>query len=307
MKRILLAGVAACALSMSFTSPVIADEDTKTELVAEDAVPKPTDLKFLDGTNEGHKKPMDVYLKAVKAAKGGDMAALKSCFRLDDRDDLDETNSWDGGEKTYLQWMGDILKGYSEEGMVREQGKIGKYAVIAVKNGEAVNLVKVVLEGKRDEKTWEEGPRDWFLASYRPMEYRIDYNAPGVKAIRDMIDKGDVAKMKEYLEEWQTKTLDLITGAEDGVDGYALLMKRLKKITSSEAKPIFLLGRYDTALCYWFHSEESDTFLVLRFTEQQDWQTDKRHTEVKLELDKICDFHRDAGKAFRDFVGDYDW
>lgn len=310
MKRILLAGVAACALSMSFTSPVIADEEVKTaetDLVAQEATLKPTDLKIGEGTLDGHKKPMDVYLKALKAAKAGEMETLTGCFRFDDRESLAE-NSWEGdGDKTYLQIVAGILKGYSEEGMVREQGKVGKYAVIAVKNGEAVNLVKVVLEGKRDED-WNEGPKSWFLASYSATDYRTDYNAPGVKSIRDAIDTGNVEKLKEHLDEWQTKVLDLVTGVEEGVDGYALLLKRLKKLTSAEAKPIFILNRWDSTLAYWFHTETSDTFLVLRFMgDMTDWETDKKYTKVQIDINLTTDFQNDAGETFKNFVSDWDW
>ena len=311
MKRILMAGAVACALSMAFTAPVIADEETKieNEVVAQEALPKPDELKIQDGTVEGHKKPMDVYLKALKAAKAGDAEALKTCFAPDSREYLDNL-SYDNDEneeETTAQALVRVLKGYSEEALVRAQGKVGNYAVIAVKNGEAVNLVKVTREGKwNDDGT--EGPKNWYLASNYVGEYRTDYNAPGLKSLRDAIEKGDIAKLKEHLNEWQTKALDLITGVEEGVDGYALLMKRLQKIVKSEAKPVFILSRYDSALAYWFHSEEGDTFLVVRFNgDMYDWETEKKYTQVQLELEDTSEFHKDAGQAFKDFVSDWDW
>ena len=313
MKRILLAGAAACALSMAFITPVIADEETKTEpkteMVAQSAPPKPTEFKILEGATEGHKTPMELYLKALKAAKGGDMGALKSCFSPNSQDYLDET-SWEGEgdeEQTYLQVMAGILKGYNEEGLVREQGTVGNYAVIAVKNGEAVNMVKVVREGKwNDDGT--ESPKNWYLSSYSSTDYRTDFNAPGVKSIRDAIEKGDVAKLKEHLDEWQTKVLDLVTGVEEGVDGYALLLKRLKKLNNAEVKPIFLLNRYDSSLAYWFHSEKGDTFLVLRFSGGMvDWETDKKYTKVEININLTTDFQNDPADAFKNFVGDWDW
>lgn len=307
MNRILMAGVAACALSMAFTTPVIAEEEGKIELVAQGALPKPTELKIGEGTLEGHKKPMEVYLKAVKAAKAGEMDTLKGCFLPDEQESLGET-SWEGdGDKTYLQIMADILKGYSEEGQVREQGKVGEYAAIVVKNGEAINMVRVVLEGKRDEN-WNEGPKSWYLASYSSTDYRTDYNAPDVKTIRDAIEKGDVAKLKEYLDEWQTKVLDLVSGGEEGTDGYVLLVKSLQKLNKKDVKPVIVLNRYVNSLAYWFHTEQGDTFIVLRFMgDMYDWETEKRYTQVQVDITTTADFKKDSSETFKNFVADYDW
>ncbi|MBZ0137895.1 MAG: hypothetical protein K8I27_16185 [Planctomycetes bacterium] len=312
MKRILLAGVAAGALSMAFIAPVIADEAGatagKVELVAQDALPKPGELKVQEGNLEGHKKPMEVYLKALKAAKGGDMAGLKGCFQPDSQDYLDEA-SWESDgdeEQTYLQVMAKILKGYSEEGVLREQGKVGNFAVIAVKNGEAVNMVKLVREGKWTEEG--ETPKNWYLASYSSSDYRTDYAAPGVKSIKDAIEKGDVAKLKEHLDEWQTKALDLITGVEEGVDGYALLLKRLQKLNNAEVKPLFILNRYDSTMAYWFHSDKGDTFLVLRFMgDTYDWETEKKYTKVQIDISATSDFQKDPAETFKNFVQDWSW
>ena len=150
--------------------------------------------------------------------------------------------------------------------------------------------------------------RNWYLSSYSSSDYRCDFNAPGVKEIRDAIEKGDVEKIKPHLDEYQTQVLDLITGVEEGVDGYSLLMKRLKKLTSSEAKPTIILNRWDSSLCYWFHTDKADSFIVLRFQgDAYDWQTDKKYTDVKVEIGATNEFKKDAGKAFKDFVQDWGW
>lgn len=309
MKRILLAGVAAIALSAMFVSPVVADkaEGSKVTPVAE-GVPAPDALKINAGVAEGHKSPLEVYKKAIKAAKGGDMAALKSCFDPNNLDYIEE-ESWDseGEEKlTYLGAMAKVLKGYSEEGVERAQGSVGDYAIIAVKNGEAVNLVKTARIAKWTDEG-ESKDKNWYLASYYGHEYRIDYNAPAVKTIRDAIEKGDVEKLKEHLDQYQTQVLDLITGVEEGVDGYALLLKRLKKIGGGEAKPTIILARNDNALAYWFHTDKGDSFLVLRFMESYDWQTEKKFTQVQIEISYTSQFQKDAGETFKNFVADWSW
>ena len=311
MNRILLAGVAVVALSAMFVSPVVADKTDGNSKATPlgDALPAPDALKINDGEAEGHKRPIDVYKKAIKAAKAGDTEKLKSCIQPDYQDYADE-DSWEkDGEKTltYVQLMASILKNYSEEAVERAQGKVGDYAVIAVKNGEAANLVKVVRVGKYNEDGEMEN-RNWYLSSYTASDYRCDYNAPGVMSIRTAIEKGDVAKLKEHLDEYQTQALDLITGVEEGVDGYALLLKRLKKLTAVEAKPTIILNRYDSSLAYWFHTDKGDSFIVLRFQgDTYDWENDKKYTSVKVELNSTNEFHKDAGKAFKDFVQDWDW
>ncbi|MCB9932195.1 MAG: hypothetical protein H6841_02105 [Planctomycetes bacterium] len=307
MKRILLAGVAAIALSAMFVSPVVADkvEGGKVTLVAE-GVPAPDALKINAGVKEGHKAPLEVYKKALKAAKAGEMETLKACFNPNNIDGID-SQSWDSDgdeELTNLGSMAKVLKGYSEDGAERAQGSVGDYAIIAVKNGEAVNLVKCVRVAKWTDDG-EEKDKNWYLSSYYANEYRIDYNAPGVKEIRDAIEKGDVAKLKEHLDEYQTQVLDLIT--EEGTDGYALLLKSLKGIAAPDAKPAIILSRSDNALAYWFHSDKGDKFLVLRFMETYDWKTEKKYTQVNVEVSYTSQFKKDAGETFKNFVADWSW
>ena len=146
MNRILMAGVATLAFCAMFTSPVVADKadgSSKATPVAE-ALPAPDALKINDGEAEGHKRPIDVYKKAVKASKAGDLEALKSCFEEDSREYMDDDSYEKDGDKelTYAGLLAKILKNYSEDAVERAQGRVGYYAVVAVKNGEAANLIR---------------------------------------------------------------------------------------------------------------------------------------------------------------------
>lgn len=306
MKRILLAGVAALALSALYVSPVVADKAEGSRLIpVAEGVPAPDALKVNAGVKEGHKSALEVYTKAVKAAKAGEMETLKGCFDPNTVEYI-EQEAWDsdGEEKlTHLANIANILKGYSEAGAERAQGSVGDYAVIVVQNGEAVNMVKCVRVNKWSET--ESKDKNWYLASYYGNEYRIDYNAPDVKKVRDAIEKGDVEKLKEHLDQYQTQVLDLISG--DGTDGYALLLKSLKAIGSKEVKPTTILSRGDNALAYWFHTDKSDSFLVLRFMESYDWQTEKRFTQVQIEISYTSQFKKDAAETFKSFVQDWAW
>ncbi|MCA8910912.1 MAG: hypothetical protein KDB82_04360 [Planctomycetes bacterium] len=310
MKRMLFTGALALVLGLGLISPVTAD---KTESKGEaapvaDKVPAPTEFKINDGKLEGHKRPNDVLVKAIKAAKAGEADTLKVCFNPNNRDGLDQA-SWgekDGdNELTNLQAMTRVLKSYPDAGgLEMKQGKDGNYATVAVKNGDAVNLVQVQRLKKWED---EEGNESWYLTSYMASSYRIDYNAPGLKEIRDAIDSGDIEKMKEHLDIWQTPALDLITGVEEGVDGYALLMKRFQKIGKTAEKPIILKRNGMSSLAYWFHSETADTFLVLQFNEQTDWNTNKKYTNVTISISDTAEFQKDPLGYFKSWVGDWSY
>jgi hypothetical protein len=316
MNRILLAGAAVLLLSIAAISTTIAEEGEpgKATLVA-DSIPAPGSLKVSEGVAEGHKSPLEVYKKAVAAAKAGEMDKLKACFNPNNADQLDQ-ESWDntGEEKlTNLQVMANTLKGYADDGQQRAQGVDGDYAVIAVKNGEAVNLVKCTRVAKWTEEG-EEKDKNWYLSSHSAYEYRIDYNAPRVKEIRDAIEKGDNEKLKEFLDSYQTQVLDLISGVQEGVDPYALLMKRLQGIgggKGSKLTPTLLLNSWSTDMAYWFHqdksetAEASDSFIVLQFWEDYDWQTDKRFTNVRINLSSTSEFHNKPAETRKNWVQDW--
>lgn len=318
MNRILLAVAAALLLSVAIVSPVVADEGVPNKMTpVGDEIPLPTALKVNAGVAEGHKTALEVYTKAIAAAKAGEMDKLKTCFNPNNLDYIDE-ESWESeGETklTYLGAMAAVLKGYSEKGEERSQGAVGDYAIIAIKNGEAVNLVKCVRVAKWTEEG-EEKDKSWYLSSYYASEYRIDFNAPGVKSIREAIEKGDVEKMKESLDPWQTQVLDLLSGVQEGVDPYALLMKRLQMIgggKDSKITPTILLDRSGTRLAYWFHQDKteaaaaSDSFIVLNFWEDWDWQTDKKFTNVRIDIGATTEFHKNGTEAFKNWVQDWSW
>jgi hypothetical protein len=317
MNRILLAVAAALVLSVAVVSPVTADEGVAGKMtpVAE-GIPLQSALKITAGVAEGHKTPLEVFKKAIAAAKAGEMDKLKSCFEPNNLDYI-EQETWESTEEkkvTYLSLMAVVLKGYSEAGEERAQGSVGDYAIIAVKNGDAVNLVKTVRTAKWTDKG-EEKDKNWYLSSFYDSEYRIDYSAPGVKAIREAIEKSDVAKMKEYLDPWQTPVLDLIAGVQEGVDPYALLMKRLQMIgggKDSKITPTILLDRSGTRLCYWFFQDKTDTtaatdsFLSLRFWEEtEDWETGKKTTKVQIDIGGTSEFHKNPTDTFKYWVQDW--
>lgn len=314
MNRMMVAVAALVLLSVT----VLADEGQSGKMtLAADTIPAPSTLKVNAGVAEGHKSPLEVYKKAIAAAKAGEMEKLKSCFNPNNLDYIEE-ESWESEGETKLTYLGAMaatLKGYSEEGKELSQGAVGDYAVITVRNGEAVNLVKCVRVAKWTEKG-EEKDKNWFLSTYYANEYRIDYNAPGVKGIRDSIEKGDVEKLKEYLDPWQTQVLDLISGVQEGVDPYALLMKRLQTMgggKDSKLTPTVLLDRSGTRLAYWFHqdktetAEASDSFIVLQFWEDWDWQTDKKFTNVRIDIAATTEFHKNNAETYKNWVQDWSW
>lgn len=310
----MLTGAAALAMSFAIVSPANADENKGSGAqLLKGEVPAASELKIKDGTAEGHKSPLEVVKKAVKAAKAGELAALKSCIAGDAQDYLDE-KSWDSDkEETNLQMIAKIIGGWSEENLAQlEQGKIGNYAIVAVKNGDMAHIVKTSRIAPEDKEEAEGGKKvhNWYLTSGSPYEYRIDYNAAGVKAIREAIQKSDGVKLKENLQEWQTNTLELLKGVQEGVDPYDLLAKRLNKIISNggeTAKPRLLLNRYGSSVAYWFSSEKADTFLVLQFWEDYDWETSKKFTKVTIDIDSTSNFHKDAAGTFTNWVSDYEW
>ncbi len=278
-------------------------------------VPTPSELKVKDGTAEGHKSPVEVVTKAIKAAKADDMATLKACMANWAAQQADE-RSWSAGNdkgRTNAQEVGGLLAAMdSENMMLLEQNTAGNYAVVAVRRGDALHMIRTVreapenAEGAKDKKV-----QDWKLVSCYASDYRVDYNAPGVKAIRDAIEAGDGTKLKEYIEEDQRATLELLKDVQEGVDPYDLLAKRLKKIIKNADKPKILVSRnssgFQNVMAYWFHKEGSDTFLALSFQDEWDWESKKLRSKVLLDLREISQFHTNAGDYFKQFVADYDW
>lgn len=319
MSRMLLwAGAAALAVGTAVV-PVTADEhsDAKLGLLAE--VPAPKELKIKDGTAEGHKTPAEVLGKAIKAAKADEMETLKACLGKDAARNADYDYYGGFGEEkgsTYLKAFGKLLAAYDDKAenfKTMEQGTVGNYAVVAVRKGEAVHMVRCVREAPEDaDKEGGKKVYNWFLASCTPSDYRVDYNTSAMKTFRETLDSGDVAKLKEFIQEQDTPTLNLLKDVQEGVDPYGLLMKRLQKIGKNAEKPVLLLSRwgsgYENQVAFWFHSDTADTFIVLRFRDDSsDWENKKYQTKLYLDLYNIAEFHKDAGDHFKNFINDWDW
>ncbi|MBK9976167.1 MAG: hypothetical protein IPP14_15450 [Planctomycetes bacterium] len=279
-----------------------------------DKLPKLAELKINDGTDEGFKAPADVVTKAIKAAKESKMADLKLCLNGDARNRADE-KSWSSSEgNTNLKELQTVLATFSEEGMqTLKQGTVGNYAVVLANSPMGAHLIRVVreqieLEAKEGEEA-KKLPYNWYLSSYSSDDYQINLNAPNFKEIIEAINKGDVTKMKEFLEPYETQGLELLVGMKEGVDPYDLLIQRLKKIiTNGQGKPTVLLNRYSSEVAFWFNSEAGDTFIVLNFwTETTDWKTKKKQTVARIGFSRTAEFHKKAGPAFKGWVNDYDW
>lgn len=318
-KFALLACAATLTLGVTASPTIHADVKTGTDkdstLIAE-KVPKAADLKVVDGTDEGHKTPLQVVAKAVKAAKEKKLADLKNCLNEDGRKNADE-KSWSMGadEATNLQHVAKVLATYSDEGQtLLKQGTVGHYAVVMCTSPAGTHMVRTIrqaieVEGKEGEEA-KKGAENWYLANYSAGDYEINYNTGHVKSIVEAINKGDVAKLKEFLDPWETQGLDLLVGVKEGVDPYDLLCQRLKSITTNgEGKPTLLLQRYGSQVAFWFNSEKGgDTFIVLTFwNEYEDWETKKLTTTARISFGSTAQWHKSAGDTFKGWVEDYDY
>lgn len=313
----LWAGAAALALGAA-VAPVTADKHAEGRMTLLEEVPKPKELVSKDGTLEGHKTPLEVVKKAIAAAKGDKLDELKACLAEDPRKNDADREFWGMGEekgKTNLQVSAKLIAAFDAEKTKQlEQGTKGNYAAVIVQNGEAMHLVRTVRQAPKEEKGEDSSKRkeyNWFLSSCDPADYRLDFNTPQLKAFRDSVTSGDVAKFKEFIDENQTRGLDLLKDVQEGVDPYALLIKRLQNSMKNAERPNWMFARWDTwgnvRVAFWFHGEKSDTFVVLRFKNEPDWETKTYSTKLQLDLDTTAGFHRDAGNEFKNFINDWDW
>lgn len=308
MKRVLFAGALALLLTVSLTTFVHADKNKGASGVQTmSELPKPADLTIKEGATEGHKQPNEVMALAIKYAKADDNDNLKKCFAPNNRTQLDK-DSWNEkeGDKTLtrIQALARELKKYPDGGgATLKQARGGKYAVVVVNVEKLVHMVRVGLT-----HNWKNAkePDDWYLTSISAVDYRIDYNAPGLKEVRDAVDSGDKKAMKDHLNQFQTDALDVIDGVEEGVDAYGLLMKRFQKIAKNADKPTILLNYNTDSVAYWFHSDTADTFLVLTFREDmKDWNSNKKYIRVEFDLSSMKQFIQDSQKGYRNWVGDF--
>ncbi|MBE7492319.1 MAG: hypothetical protein HS108_11255 [Planctomycetes bacterium] len=320
-KFTLLACVAAMTSVFGAASLIQADKAPGTDtgrdgalLIQDRKLPTPKDLKIVEGTDEGHKTPLEVVTRAIKAAKDKKLADLKACMNDDGRRTADEKSYALGSDNmTNLQHVAKVLASYKDEGLtVLNQGTVGHYAVVMCQSPLGTHMVRVSRQGLqiqgKDGKN-EKGPQNWYLSNYGPDEYQRDYGSPKVKTLIDAINKGDVAKLKEFLQQHETSGLDLLVGVKEGADPYDLLCQRLRSIINNgEGRPTILISRYGNNAAFWFHSEKGSTFIVLNFwTEYEDWESKKLTTEMRVSFGETARFHTYAADAFKNFVEDYDY
>lgn len=317
MSRIMLwAGAAALALGAA-VAPVTADRHEDGRLTLLNELPKPKELVSKDGTLEGHKTPLEVVKKAINAAKNDKLDDLKACLAEDPRKNDADREHWGIGDekgKTNLQVTAKLLAALdAEKSKQLEQGTKGNFAAVLVQKGDAVHLVRTVRQAPKEEKGEASKRKEynWFLSSCDPGDYRLDFNTPQLKAFREAVTNADTAKFKEFIDESQTRVLDLLKDVQEGVDPYALLIKRLQTAMKNAERPTWLFGRWDTwgnvRVAFWFHGEKSDTFVVLRFRNEPDWETKTYSTKLQLDLDATAGFNRDAGNEFKNLINDWDW
>lgn len=305
--------MAACAamLALCVTGAVRAD---KSETLAqwEQKLPRQSELKIKDGTSEGHKTPLEVALRAIRAAKSGKLAELKVCLETDARDSADQ-NSYLSEGKTNLQEIGARLALYSEEGLKAvAQNTVGNYALVMATSPRGVHMLRMELEAQelpaKEGEEAQKGPKNWYLCCNAPAELELDVNAPEVRQLIEAINKGDHAKVREFIDPWETRGLDFLAGAKEGCDPFEMLVYRLRKvINNGNGKPVMLMNRYSTEVAFWFSSESADTFIVVQFGTELNWETKRVTTQVKLAFNSSAMFHAEAGSQFKGWTNDWDW
>lgn len=312
----------ACAAALTFGYAAIGTiraDDSVARRAAEvvkgqdDKLPKASALKTNDGTDEGHKSALQVVTKAIKAAKEKKLGDLKACIAADGRRYADE-KSWSSSEgATNLQDMAKVLATYSDEGLsLLKQNTVGNYAVVMCTSPLGTHMVRAIreaqeLEAKEGEEA-KKGPENWYLTAYSANDYETNYNSPQVKQIIDVITKGDAAKLKDFLDPWETQGLELLAGVKEGADPYELLAQRLKTIISNgEGKPTLLLHRYSSEVAFWFSSDKGDTFIVLNFWNETDWESKKKSTSARIAFNNTAQFHKNSGSTFQSWVDNYDY
>lgn len=274
--------------------PVTVQQDEK--LPAADA------LKINAGTAEGRKTPTEVVTTAIKAAKDGKMDALKAVFTKDNQQYLENESYYKGQNIKAIDAVAIVLATYDPANLKEfAQNTYGNYAIV-MHNTKAtgLRLIRTVYEKK-----------NWCLRDYWIDEYSRDYSA-GLKETREAIDAGG-AKLKEHIDQYESDTLDLLVGAQDGVDPYDLLSKRLKKLSSGEGSPRIFLNYWSSEVAYWFNNpkagekEAKDKFLVLKFTTEYDWKKGETFNVCKVALQNTAQFHKRPGGKFKEWVQDYDY
>ncbi len=225
MLRTWFAPLSALMLLLCLTCPARA-ADEASPVQQDEKLPAADALKVNAGTAEGRKTPTEVVASAIKAAKDGKMDVLKGLWTKDNQQYLDNESYYKGQDIKSIDAVAVVLASF-DAAKLKEfaQNTIGNYAIV-MHNTEStgMRLIRTVYEKK-----------NWCLRDYWIDEYLRDYSA-GLKQTREAIEAGG-AKLKERLDTYETDTLDLLSGVQDGVDPYDLLAKRLKKATTSDGAP----------------------------------------------------------------------
>lgn len=274
--------------------------DQPTTVQEDEKLPAADALKVNAGTAEGRKTPTEVVASAIKAAKDGKMDVLKGLWTKDNQQYLDNDSYYKGQDIKCIDAVAVVLASF-DTGKLKEfaQNTIGNYAIV-MHNTEAsgMRLIRTVYEKK-----------NWCLRDYWIDDYLRDYGA-GLKETREAIDAGG-AKLKARLDSYETDTLDLLSGVQEGVDPYDILGKRLKKATTSDGPPRLFLNAWGSELAYWFtnskagEKESKDNFIVLRSDVRYDWQEKSYSTDSKIVIGSTAQFAKRPGGKFKEWVNDY--
>jgi hypothetical protein len=293
----------AVALILLCSATIHADRAPGGDVQLLEGVPAPSGLKVEEGHDEGHKSPIEVVKQAIEAAKEDEIDKLRALFHENQHDRLSSRDFGSREEATNLQTIATLLAQFDADKLdVMTQGTVGNYAVVTVRHGDALHLIRVqrLTQGENEH-------RNWYLTSSMPTNYRTNYAAPGVQTIREAITGDDVTKMREHLDDYQTRGLELLRGVNPEVDPYQLLQQRLKRIIESAENPTVLLNLHYNAVAFWYNSDKGDKFVVFSFREERNWQTNEYSTTVFIDLDSTSNFHTQPLNYFRGWVHDYDW
>ncbi|GIK52887.1 MAG: hypothetical protein BroJett014_18600 [Planctomycetota bacterium] len=298
-------GAAMLALTLGMSLKVQASESVERVAKAmqeDEKLVSPGDLKIVAGKDEGHKSPTEVLTKAIKAAKDGKMDVLKTCWVKDAHDQLEYTGYYKNKEAKNIEIIAMHLATFDAAKLAElKQNTVGKYAVVKTVTENRTHLIRAVWNAK-----------NWYLKDTYGDEYIRDYTA-GLKEMREAIESGSGAKIKDKLDPWETDALELLVGVQEGVDPYDLLAKRLKSISTGEGAPQVFLSIWSYELAYWFNNpkagekEAKDKFLVLKFTTEYDWKKGETFNVCKVALQNTAQFHKRPGGKFKEWVQDYDY
>ncbi len=274
------------------------------------ALPKLSDLKTEGAASEGRQSPLAVVQRAIQAARADDIATLKTCFSRWATGEADQVSLSANNEKgrTNAQEVAGLLATMETEGMAEiAQTTRGDYAVVAARAGSALHMIRTV----REEIDGEKPSHAWVLMSPYGADYRMDYNAPDARKLREAIEAADAPALKKLMEEDDVRSLELLSGMQEGVDPFVLLARRLQKVIKNAESPRVLLSRsgmgMQSTAAYWFAGESGSTFLAVQFVDDWDWEARKYTTRVRLNLLVTGQFHAKPAEHYRQFVGDYDW